>query len=210
MANIKEENFMLKFKNYFREPVLLTYSEVINNQLARLYITYFSRISSCASPNLTSSNNMSHPFIQAYKLEKRQSRVGVRTSETGPTLTLLANKSQMCTFDALSRSPASLNTPILNYDTPKSHRKFLGHYLTGLIEGDGYIYINNKNRVILAITFNIKEEYVAERLLNILGKGFIAKRKTNSVELRFSNKKTLENIINLTNGKYRTPKIDAF
>ena len=95
----------------------------------------------------------------------------------------------------------------------------LGSYLAGLIEGDGYISITNENRVILGITFNIKDKPLAEKLLNYLGKGFIATRKTNSIELRFSalaparnpgqgEKKTIIKIITLINGKFRTPKIE--
>ena len=84
----------------------------------------------------------------------------------------------------------------------------LGFYLAGLIEGDGYISITNKNNVILGITFNIKDQTLAEKLLKFLGKGYIIKRKTNSIELRFSDKITLYKIINIINGKFRTPKID--
>lgn len=85
---------------------------------------------------------------------------------------------------------------------------FWSHFLAGLIEGDGYITITNEKRVILGITFNIKDKPLAEKLLSYLGKGTIVKRKTNSVELRFSSKKTLCRIIHLINGKFRTPKID--
>ena len=85
---------------------------------------------------------------------------------------------------------------------------FLSHYLAGLIEGDGYISITNKNRIILGITFNLKDKPLASKLLSLIGKGTIVKRKTNSVELRFSAKKTLCKIIHLVNGKFRTPKID--
>jgi len=84
----------------------------------------------------------------------------------------------------------------------------LGYYLAGLIEGDGYISITNQNRVILGITFNLKDKPLAEKLLKYLGKGTIVKRKSNSVELRFSAVKTLQKIIILINGKFRTPKIE--
>ena len=84
----------------------------------------------------------------------------------------------------------------------------LSHYLAGLLEGDGYISITNINRVILGITFNLKDKPLAEKLLSYLGKGSIVKRKSNSIELRFSTKKTLCKIIHLINGKFRTPKID--
>jgi LAGLIDADG endonuclease len=90
----------------------------------------------------------------------------------------------------------------------KNNELILSYYLAGLIEGDGYITINNKNKIILAITFNIKELYLAEKFLNYFKQGFIVKRKTNSIELRFTSVKVLKKIINLINGKFRTPKID--
>ena len=97
---------------------------------------------------------------------------------------------------------------ILTQSKKKDINEFLGFYLAGLIEGDGYISITNENRVILGITFNLKDQPLAEKLLNFLGKGFIAKRKSNCIELRFSEKKTILKIVTLINGKFRTPKID--
>ena len=100
----------------------------------------------------------------------------------------------------------SIDTENINYETDII--KHLPSYLAGLIEGDGYISITNQNRVILGITFNIKDKPLAEKLLSYLGKGSIVKRNTNSIELRFSAKQTLCKIIHLINGKFRTPKID--
>lgn len=101
-----------------------------------------------------------------------------------------------------------INNSTLKQSNRKEINEFLGFYLAGLIEGDGYISITNENRVILGITFNLKDQPLAEKLLNLLGKGFIAKRKTNCIELRFSEKKTIFKIVTLINGKFRTPKID--
>ena len=81
----------------------------------------------------------------------------------------------------------SIDTENINYETDII--KHLPSYLAGLIEGDGYISITNQNRVILGITFNIKDKPLAEKLLKYLGKGFIAIRKTNCIELRISEKK---------------------
>jgi LAGLIDADG endonuclease len=86
----------------------------------------------------------------------------------------------------------------------------LGYYLAGLFEGDGYITINNKNKVIFGITFNIKDKPLAQMILNIIGIGHICKRKTKSIELRFTSKKSLCKILFLLNGKLRTPKIHQF
>lgn len=84
----------------------------------------------------------------------------------------------------------------------------IGYYLAGLIEGDGYISITKEDRVILGITFNIKDKPLADKLLEFIGKGHIVNRKNNSIELRFSAFKSLKIIVNLINGKFRTPKIE--
>lgn len=84
----------------------------------------------------------------------------------------------------------------------------LGSYLAGLIEGDGYISLTNQNRIILGITFVLKDKPLAEALLNYIGQGSIHKITTNCVELRFSALSTLKTIVFLINGKFRTPKIN--
>ena len=49
-----------------------------------------------------------------------------------------------------------------NYSVNRQNNELiLSYYLAGLIEGDGYITINNKNKVIVGITFNIKELFLA-------------------------------------------------
>ena len=92
--------------------------------------------------------------------------------------------------------------------TPLKKNKDIGYYLAGLREGDGYISITKQDRVILGITFNIKDKPLAEKLLKYIGKGSIVSRKNNSIELRFSAFSSLKIIVNLINGKFRTPKID--
>jgi hypothetical protein len=112
------------------------------------------------------------------------------------------------TCQEINSDPLDTNQICGILENKKEIIEHLGSYLAGLIEGDGYISITNQNRVILGITFNIKDKPLAEKLLNYLGKGFIATRKTNSIELRFSEKKTIIRIITLINGKFRTPKIE--
>ena len=92
----------------------------------------------------------------------------------------------------------------------KNEEENFGYYLTGQIEGDGYISITNTNRIIQGITFNIKDKPLAEAIQKKIGIGFIVKRKTNSIELRFGSVKSQKKIIYLINGKFRTPKIDQF
>lgn len=111
------------------------------------------------------------------------------------------------TFNSLRNSPSnSLIAKEIDKEVDKKEN--LGFYLAGLIEGDGYITINNQNKVIIGITFNIKDRTLAEYLLSLIGKGSIVKREGSSIELRFSSKASLCKIVSLINGKLRTPKID--
>src|SRR3981189_514158 len=88
------------------------------------------------------------------------------------------------------------NYSILFKNTGKQENKYdLSYYLAGLFEGDGYITINNKNKVVFAITFNIKDTPLAKMILKNIGKGHIVKRKGNSIELRFTSKISLCKII---------------
>lgn len=72
------------------------------------------------------------------------------------------------------------NLLLKNYSINKQFKNndlILGYYLAGLIEGDGFISINNKNKVILGITFNIKDLYLADKIFNYFEQGFIVKEK---------------------------------
>ena len=72
-----------------------------------------------------------------------------------------------------------------NKNLNKYSEEYLGSYLTGLIEGDGYITITNINTVLVGITFNLKDKPLAEMLLKKIGKGYIMRRKSISIKLRF-------------------------
>ena len=78
---------------------------------------------------------------------------------------------------------------IYNKNINKYINQYFSHYLAGLIERDGYISIINQNKVILAITFNIKDRSLAEKLLILIRADSIIKRSSNSIKLRFSRKK---------------------
>jgi hypothetical protein len=83
----------------------------------------------------------------------------------------------------------------------------IGPYLAGLIEGDGYI--TTKKKPYVGITFNLKDKPLAEKILilKLFEKSHIIKRKTNSIELRITSIRSLVKLINIINGKMRTPKI---
>jgi hypothetical protein len=90
----------------------------------------------------------------------------------------------------------------------KQKDQILGHYLAGLIEGDGYISLTKRNQIDIGITFNSKDRPSAEKLLSYLGQGSLLKRKGNCVVLKFGAVKTIKRIALLINGKFRSPKID--
>lgn len=101
---------------------------------------------------------------------------------------------------------------IAKLNAPESNNKIkhdFGSYLAGLIEGDGYITIKNNNTILIGITFHIKDRPLAEKILELLKGGHIVNRPGNSIELRFTEKKIICKLVELVNGKFRTPKISA-
>lgn len=88
----------------------------------------------------------------------------------------------------------------------------LGAYIAGLFEGDGHISMpttKHKHNPRWHITFNKKDLPLANKLLTVIGSGFIRqKKKQNACVLTISNVKSLKFIVNLINDKLRTPKIN--
>jgi len=79
----------------------------------------------------------------------------------------------------------------------------LGHYLAGLIDGDGHF--SSKQQ--LVIVFNSLDSSLAYYLKKEIGYGTVHKVKNkNAVILVVANKKGMERVINLVNGKLRTNK----
>ena len=94
----------------------------------------------------------------------------------------------------------------------------LGAYLAGLIEGDGYIYVpstlrdskGRKNAPYIEIAFDIKDLPLFEKIKEILEGGYIVIRPNKkSGRLTIKKKVILLKVINLINGRMRTPKIEA-
>ena len=86
-------------------------------------------------------------------------------------------------------------------------------YIAGLFEGDGHIWfpkenMKKKHNPRFCITFNLKSEPLAKKLLEIIDYGFIRyKPKDNACVLVISPVKGLKKIIECINGEFRTPKI---
>ena len=89
----------------------------------------------------------------------------------------------------------------------------LSTYLAGLFEGDGHIWIQKlgmkkKHNPRFCITFSLKNEPLAKKLLDLIGSGFIRyKIKDNACVLIVSPVVGLKKIVSLINGELRTPKV---
>lgn len=105
-------------------------------------------------------------------------------------------------------------------DEPKldKNSKF-SYYLAGLIEGDGTIIVPNTERSIkgnlnypsIQIVFNLKDLPLSLLIQKILRNGSLSRKKgVNAYILTINNIEGLKLIVQLINGKLRTPKIYAF
>ena len=89
----------------------------------------------------------------------------------------------------------------------------LPSYLAWLFEGDGHIWISSdnvkkKHNPRFCITFALKNEPLALKLLDIIKSGHIRyKPKDNACVLIVSPVQGLKRIVHLINGELRTPKI---
>lgn len=102
---------------------------------------------------------------------------------------------------------------LINLSNKTSHKN-MGPYLAGLFEGDGHIWIpkgkvGKKHNPRFCITFGLKNEPLAKKLLSIIEFGHIRyKPKDNACVLIVSPVKGLKKIVKLINGELRTPKIN--
>lgn len=95
-------------------------------------------------------------------------------------------------------------------------RSKLGPYLAGLIESDGTIAVHDKNSKAkkynpkIAVVFNLADEPLANKLLNITNAGTIFKKKeAGHILWQIQKLDDVIKIINIINGYMRTPKIEA-
>lgn len=120
-----------------------------------------------------------------------------------------------CSFALFSYPTQSNESPVKKSDKDflNENKTKLKSYLAGLFEGDGHIWIpklglKKRHNPRFCITFNIKDEFLAKKLLEIIGSGHIRyKLKENACVLIVSPVKGLIKIIDLINGELRTPKI---
>ncbi len=115
-------------------------------------------------------------------------------------------------FSTLNNGIDYLNESVYNLNK-SSNKNHLGSYLAGLIEGDGYILVRKekgeKVSPAIILTFHEKEMAMFIKLKNILGYGNIYKEKSGVCRFQITSEKDMINTINLINGYFRTPKIEA-
>ena len=88
----------------------------------------------------------------------------------------------------------------------------LGYYLAGLIEGDGAIILRKGDREKtskIVFTFHNNEIPVYEKLKSTLKSGVIYYENNGVCRYSITNADAVINVVNLINGKFRTPKIQA-
>lgn len=112
----------------------------------------------------------------------------------------------------MANKKGHLGINIRNYSSNFKDDKFKG-YLAGLFEGDGHIWIQKpsekkKQNPRFCITFGMKNEPLAKKLLELIGSGFIRyKLQDNACVLIVSPVIGLKKLVNLINGELRTPAL---
>jgi len=163
----------------------------------------------CGSPDMANIN-----------LGNIYSKIEAKTSSIDKLLTLkkitLAQKRSIIGLEeciADSSTPKALQGSYSKIEAKdKKYNKF-NSYLAGLFEGDGHIWLPNfnmkkKHNPRFCITFGLKNEPLANKILEIIEHGHIRyKPKENACVLIVSPVKGLKKIIALINGELRTPKI---
>jgi len=127
------------------------------------------------------------------------------------------NKITKFSFNRLFHNNSNINDKIEDLTTSVD-KNILGHYLAGLIEGDGSIIVpvtsrNQKGKLLypsVKITFVNKDAPLAIKIKEVLEAGNLEYPKnTKYVNLLFQDVNILQKIAVLINGKMRTPKIEA-
>ena len=136
-------------------------------------------------------------------------------TEIGESETPQAIQALQSQIEAFSKDKVSVAVaPCFRGASPQDPKyKKLNSYLAGLFEGGGHIWLPNlnmkkKHNPRFCITFGLKNEPLAKKILEIIEYGHIRyKPKENACVLIVSPVKGLKKIIKLINGQLRTPKI---
>lgn len=125
----------------------------------------------------------------------------------------MANKKDLLINNILCYSNDLLGSKVVEATTISINSSHSKSYLAGLFEGDGHIWIQRpeqkkKHNPRFCITFGMKNEPLAKKLLELMGSGFIRyKLQDNACVLVISSVIGLKKIVTLLNGELKTPKI---
>ena len=121
----------------------------------------------------------------------------------------------------VGRTPQRLNARACSTDSVPSGLKLegnLGHYLAGLIEGDGSIIVPSRIRSpkgklyypSIQVVFHLKDLPLALTILKAIGQGSLQRvKRAQAYVLSINNLPGVVKVIELINGKMRSPKIAA-
>lgn len=87
--------------------------------------------------------------------------------------------------------------------TEKQSTTNWNQWLAGLIDGDGYFYIDTKNIARCEITVGIDDEYMLQKVKNKIPASLKLRSGTKAVRLRISSKESMKNLIERVNGEIR-------
>jgi hypothetical protein len=124
-------------------------------------------------------------------------------------------------FSKIRRVPQRLHARACSTDSVPSRLKLegnLGHYLAGLIEGDGTIITPSKIRSpkgklyypSIQVVFHLKDLPLALTILKAIGQGSLNRvKKAQAYVLSINSLSGVVKVVELINGKMRTPKVVA-
>lgn len=136
----------------------------------------------------------------------------------GKRIKLSKSSFKRCLYHMSNNDQALLVGSVSPSALAVSPKSLLGHYLAGLIEGDGSIIVpktirNQKGKLlypVVKITFVKKDEPLANKIKEVLNGGTLVYPKgSNYLNLLFQDLKSLQKIAILLQNKMRTPKIEA-
>ena len=87
--------------------------------------------------------------------------------------------------------------------TQKQSTRNWNQWLAGLIDGDGYLYVDKQNIARCEITVGIDDEYMLQKIKNIIPGSLKLRSGTKAVRLRISSKESMLNLIERVNGEIR-------
>ncbi len=95
---------------------------------------------------------------------------------------------------------------VTSYDTGAVNNEEFGHWLAGMIDGDGSLLVSKAGNLEIEITLHEEDVKTLYKIKSILGTGKVTPRSSSKAyRLRIRNKEGVKTVINLINGKLLTP-----